>query len=105
MSIRGVRFRDFRGFQDASLDLKPLTVLLGPNSAGKSAWGHALSAMAHAHYLHPSGERITLSADPREADQWPIDLGLLSDLRTHTGKSRVVIGLQTSEGWVDFGFG
>jgi predicted ATPase len=105
VSIRAIRLREFRGFRDATINLKPLTVLLGPNSAGKSAWGHALAAIAHADSLYPSGDRLTLSPGPKEADEWPIDLGLLSDLRNNAGTGRVVIGTQTLEGWVEFGFG
>jgi predicted ATPase len=105
VSIRAIRLREFRGFRNATINLKPLTVLLGPNSAGKSAWGHALAAIAHAHSLYPSGDRLTLSPDPKEADEWPIDLGLLSDLRNNAATDRVLIGAQTAEGWVEFGFG
>jgi len=105
MNVQAVRLRNFRGFRSATLPLRPLTILLGPNSAGKSAWGHAMAAMAHAHALYPSGDRLTLTANPTEAEEWPIDLGLLSDLRSTGTSDRVFVGLQTSEGWVDFGFG
>ena len=49
MNIRAIRLQNFRGFRDACIELKPLTVLLGPNSSGKSSFGQALAAMAHAH--------------------------------------------------------
>jgi len=96
--------QNFRGFQDAKIDLKPLTVLLGPNSAGKSSFGHALAAMAHAHRLFANTPQATLTpAD--DASVWPVDLGFTRDLRTHGALGPVKIGLRTSEGWIDLGFG
>lgn len=36
MRVRKVRLKDFRGFEDETLDLdRPLTVLIGTNGAGK----------------------------------------------------------------------
>lgn len=105
MNIKAIRLRNFRGFRDASIELKPLTVLLGPNSAGKSAFGHALAAMAHAHKGGRSGPLPSLTAPKMHADDWPIDLGETNDLRTMGAEGPVQIGLETSAGWVGFGFG
>jgi predicted ATPase len=106
MSISKVRLRNFRGFSDETLDLKPLTVLLGPNSSGKSSFSHPLAAASHCQRLY-SGRRDA-SLTPRnasEADGWPIDLGSYDDLVTSGSKDRVYIDLLTTEGWVEFGFG
>jgi hypothetical protein len=105
MSIDAVRLRNFRGFRDAQIDLKPLTVLLGPNSSGKSSFGHALSAMAHAHWAAIGSGQATLSPRGRNAEDWPVDLGEYRDLRTDGVNERVYIDLLTETGWVSFGFG
>jgi predicted ATPase len=106
MNIKAIRLRNFRGFRDATIELKPLTVLLGPNSAGKSAFGHALAAMAHAHSEFRGSVRATLSPrDGKDAEKWPIDLGKHSDVCTEGSSDRVYIDLQTRDGWLNFGFG
>jgi predicted ATPase len=106
MSIEGIRLRNFRGFRDVAIEIKPLTVLLGPNSSGKSSFGHALAAMAHAHWLHTGSAQATLS--PRranEAQEWPIDLGMYNDLRTEGSTERVCIDVLLNTGRVALGFG
>lgn len=106
MSIHGIRLRNFRGFQEASIELKPLTVLLGPNSSGKSAFGHALAAMAHAQWRHSGSVHASLTPKTaKEAEEWPIDLGRYADLHTEGIDDRVYVDLLTPEGYVDFGFG
>jgi predicted ATPase len=107
MNIKAIRLRNFRGFRDATIKLKPLTVLLGPNSAGKSAFGHALVAMAHAHSEFRGSVRATLTPrDRKDAESWPIDLGKHSDVCTVGTKDRVFIDLQTQDdSWLKFGFG
>ncbi|HEX3103052.1 MAG TPA: AAA family ATPase [Terriglobales bacterium] len=104
MSIQAIRLRNFRGFRDVTLPLKPLTVLLGPNSSGKSSFGHALAAMAHSQKRDPGGQRpsLTPKTDP---DEWPIDLGSTNDLRTRGESGRVYVGLEMTSGSVEFGFG
>lgn len=106
MPVDAIRLRNFRGFEHAEVDLKPLTVLLGPNSSGKSSFGHALAAMAHAQNLFGRTSRLTLTPESvEEGRKWPVDLGRLADLRTAGCKDRVYIGLRTAEGWVELGFG
>jgi predicted ATPase len=106
MSVEAISLRNFRGFRAAEIELKPLTVLLGPNSSGKSSFGHAISAMTHAHRAHVSSNRPTLSPiSAKDAQEWPVDLGSLKDLRTSGVQERVYIGLRTGSGWVEFGFG
>lgn len=102
MAITSVRLRNFRGFRDTAIQLKPLTVLLGPNSAGKSCFGHALVSLAHAHRVYASTPQASLTpTDPG----WPVDLGGTQDLRTVGTEGPVGVGLETTGGLVEFGFG
>lgn len=105
MSISELKLINFRGFRQESIQLKPLTVLLGPNSAGKSAFAQALAAMAHAHRAYGSGPQASLTPPKLEIDNWPVDLGQTRDLRTHGAEGPVRIGLKTREGWIELGFG
>jgi predicted ATPase len=105
MSMSTVRLQNFRGFQDASIDLKPLTVLFGPNSAGKSSFGHALAAIAHAHRSFAGTPQATLTPRRDDAAAWPVDLGSTRDLRTQGAQGPVKIGLKSVEGWIELGFG
>lgn len=105
MNITAISLRNFRGFQDSMIELKPLTVLLGPNSAGKSSFGHALAAMAHAHKIYRSGVPVSLTPPKTEVDKWPVDLGEFNDLRTTGTNGRVQIGLKTRTGMLELGFG
>lgn len=106
MNIKEIRLQNFRGFKDESIILKPLTVLLGPNSAGKSSFGQALAAMAHVHKYYASTPQASLTPPPQQdIETWPVDLGKTNDLRTEGTKGPVIIGLLTSGGWVELGFG
>lgn len=106
MAITAIGLCNFRGYRRASIALKPLTVLLGPNSAGKSSFGHALAAMGHAQWIHGGTVQATLSPrDANAAEQWPIDLGQYADLRSEGSTDRVYIELTTDYGPIEFGFG
>jgi len=105
MSITAISLKNIRAFRKLELPLKPLTVLLGPNSAGKSTAGQVLAAMAHAHRTQQRFSKPTLSPETREVAEWPVDLGLLEDLRIKGAQGTVEIGLQTVDGWVRYGFG
>src|ERR1700733_13991333 len=98
MGIKKIALQNFRGFHDARIELKPLTVLLGPNSAGKSSFGHALAAMSHAHRVFAGTPQATLTPRARDAKNWPVDLGELGDLRTEGATGPVKIELETSAG-------
>ncbi len=105
MSITALRLKRFRGFPDAHISIRPLTVLLGPNSAGKSSFGHALAAMAYAHKVFAAGPQATLTASATDAEDWPVDLGKTSDLRTSGTHGPICVGLTTGAGYVEYGFG
>lgn len=105
MSLRGIRLRNFRGFANAALELKRLTVLLGPNSSGKSSFGHALVAMTHAHRRYRGTPQATLTPRKSDVEDWPVDLGELRDLRTTGTSGPVIVDLTTSVGLIKIGFG
>ncbi|WP_263379546.1 AAA family ATPase [Granulicella paludicola] len=104
MSLLSVRLENFRGFSDASIDTKPLTVLVGANSSGKSSFSHALSAMAHAQRLYSNSPTLTLTPVSNLED-WPADLGDLADLRKAGSDGSVCISIRTDEGTIRWGFG
>jgi len=105
MSIQAIRLRNFRGFKDVTLPLKPLTVLLGPNSSGKSSFSHPLAALAHCQRAYAGTRNASLTPENAEkASQWPIDLGGYRDLVTHGCNEKIYVNLLASEGWVEFGF-
>ncbi len=92
MTVTGMRLRQFRGFVDADIELQPLTVLLGVNSAGKSSFGQALA------YLRQ------VDREPSPADD-QVDLGNYRSLLHKGGEGPVEIELNTSSGAIAFGFG
>jgi len=106
MNIKAISLRNFRGFRDARIELKPLTVLIGSNSAGKSSFGQALAALAHVHRTYASTPQASLTPPPNDkVEDWPVDLGTTSDLRTEGAKGPVKIELETINGLVELGFG
>jgi AAA ATPase domain/AAA domain, putative AbiEii toxin, Type IV TA system len=105
VSIRKISLHNFRGFRGAEIELKPLTVLLGPNSAGKSSFGHALAAMTHAHRVYAGTPQATLTPIAGSTAAWPVDLGNLDDLRTNGATGPVKVGIETAAGFIETGFG
>lgn len=104
MPIEGLRLTRFRGYRDtATIELKPLTVLLGPNSAGKSSFGQALVGLASAQQ-NAGGEEVDLAAHNSNHDA-PVDFGSFSDLCTDGGPGPIQIGVRTQAGWIDLEFG
>lgn len=105
MPIEALRLRRFRGFQDVQLPLLPLTILLGPNSAGKSCFGHAIVGLAQAQ-RRAGGSPLDLS-EPNDAttQNWPVDLGQFKDLRTTDLDGPVGITMTTQFGDVELEFG
>src|SRR4051812_46797522 len=77
--IQSVQLRRFRGFAIASIQLRPLTVLLGPNSAGKSSFIQALAAL---HFIRRQKiSPATLSPIGLSMSSWPFDFGNRSSLQ------------------------
>src|SRR5690348_4930879 len=75
MTTEKIRLQNFRGYSDVPLRLKPLTVLLGANSSGKSSFSQPLAALSHCQSLYEG--RRDASLTPRtaiEAAEWPVDL-------------------------------
>lgn len=105
MGVKKLTLHNFRGFRDAEIELKPLTILLGPNSAGKSSFGHALAAMAHAHRVFAGTPQASLTPALATRDSWPIDLGTLQDLRTTGTSGPVRVEMETDAGLIETGFG
>src|SRR4051812_3726217 len=103
-SIRLVRFR---GFEDATLALRPLTLIMGPNSSGKSTFGQALVALQQVHRRRSLLPR--LDEEDRSGDMWPIDLGTYQDLITEgcSGDVTVAVGFEADgfRGAIEYGFG
>jgi len=68
--ITGISIENFKGIRDrVDIDLRPITLLFGPNSAGKSTILHAL------HYAREIFERHNLNPDQTLAGGKYIDLG------------------------------
>lgn len=100
MLIDVLNLKNCRGFKEVTLQMKPLTLLLGPNSAGKSTLCKMLVALSKIH----KGAK----ADPslQFADEDTLELGSYSDL-VYFGdtESPVVVGLGVPNGYIEFGFG
>lgn len=68
--ITGISIENFKGIGDkVEIELRPITLLFGPNSAGKSTILHAL------HYAREIFERHNLDADLTRAGGRYVDLG------------------------------
>lgn len=99
MSIEYIRLENFKGFKSSKLNLKPLTILIGPNSAGKSTFGQALVALSKA---HRRGRNLSLSFD-RDCST---EFGTYEELVCSHGSGGLVkIELGLKSGPVVFGFG
>lgn len=99
MDIKSIRLQNFKGFKDATLKLKPLTVILGPNSAGKSSFGQALVALSKS---NASKGIPSLRFDKSSS----VEFGSYSDL-VHGGNPDlpVIIELGLTSGKVTLAFG
>jgi len=105
MPIEAIRLRRFRGFVDVRLPLAPLTVLLGPNSAGKSCFGHALVGLAQAQRSAGGSPLDLAEPDGATTLTWPVDLGRFHDLRTTGIDGPVSLTMSTQYGDVELDFG
>jgi AAA ATPase domain len=101
MDIKYIRLQNFKGFKAAKLELKPLTVILGPNSAGKSSFGQALVALSKSN-ADASKDVLSLAFD-KEAT---VEFGGYADLVHQGGYGQpVVIELGLKSGVISYGFG
>jgi predicted ATPase len=99
MPIKSIRLQNFKGFKNVKLDLKPLTVLLGPNSSGKSSFGQALVALSKNNLSRDRALSLSLAGPS-------INFGKYSDL-IHEGckGEHVIIEVETNSGALTLGFG
>lgn len=92
MRIRSLTLQNFRGFEDATVDLdRPLTVLFGVNGSGKSSVLQAC-AMALSRVLLESRK---LEREPRAARVWH---HFIDDGDVHSGARGLVIDAELSNG-------
>lgn len=99
MSIKSIRLQNFKGFKDARIELKPLTVILGPNSAGKSCFGQALVALSKS---NAENDVLSLAFDQSSS----VEFGGYSDLIHHGCEGQLVmIEIELSSVSVKLGFG
>jgi len=99
MSINSIRLQNFKGFKGAILPLKPLTVILGPNSAGKSCFGQALVALSKSNE-RPGASNLVFDENSS------IEFGRYSDLVHYNCKGQTIfidVGLGNSI--IRLGFG
>lgn len=84
--ITNISIANFKGIGErVSLELKPITLLFGPNSAGKSTVLHAL------HYAREIFERHNLDPDQTITGGKYIDLGGFASFVHHHDKTREVV--------------
>lgn len=96
--ITGLTIENFKGIRDrVKLDLRPITLLFGANSAGKSTILHAL------HYAREVFERHNLDADQTIAGGPFVDLGGFRNF-IHRGKPQIPVSDDLSSG-DDRGYG
>ena len=93
--ITGITIENFKGIRDrVTLDFRPITLLFGANSGGKSTILHAL------HYAREVFERQNLDADRTIAGGPFVDLGGYRNFR-HQHMSRTDSRLGASTDWGD----
>jgi hypothetical protein len=104
--ITSISLERFRGFHSATLELKPLTVILGANSAGKSSFLQALAALHFIRRLKISP--ATLTPDGVNYSSWPLDFGtrqtLQSDGTLHEGGVRIKVGVRHADASADIAY-
>ncbi len=85
--LRSWTLRDFKSVGDATIELAPLTVLVGANSAGKSSVMHSMLMVAQAAAVPPHGGGFPLNGPL-------VELGEFADVRRVGGvrSARVAVG-------------
>lgn len=89
--LTGIILENFKAFKHRQIiPIRPLTLIYGPNSAGKSSIIHALALLRHAFLNNGHAE-----ADPVELGWSKVRLGGWQNLvHVHDGRSTFKIGLQ-----------
>ncbi len=79
--ITRIRMTNFRAFEEAEIEFRPITVLVGPNNSGKSALTSALATLAQTVRSPDPRSALLLSGDY-------VDLGTYKDVvfGNHRGK-------------------
>lgn len=104
--IRKLRLQRFRGFRDVTLPLNRLTVLLGPNSSGKSTFASALVALREIQESKTGEPALA----PESGRTWPVELGSYDELFHDSPDARsegddIGVAVELASGWVNMGFG
>lgn len=74
MKLNSIKLVRFKAFAEADFSIAPLTVLIGPNNAGKSTLLQALALMkqsASAGRFNPSGDIVDLGNSIDNLTHWP----------------------------------
>jgi energy-coupling factor transporter ATP-binding protein EcfA2 len=103
--LKRIGLTRFKAFQQAEIELAPLTVLIGHNNAGKSTVLHALTLLAQTleqpqgEQLATSGPRVDLGNDPMDLTHGPRHEGwgiaLLWDGEAESIPTQVQIDVRT----------
>jgi predicted ATPase len=97
--ITGITFENFMAFSEKQvIPIRPITLVFGPNSSGKSSIFRALAALKHVSETHGDAEPDLVDA------QWSsMRLGGWQNLvRHHLGSGEIKLGLKTP--WVPINF-
>lgn len=93
--IKSISLKNFKGFsEEVRIDIRPITLLFGANSAGKSSILHAL------HYLREILERNNTNPDRTQQGGTAIDLGGFLNLvhgRSQDREIEIEIGLELGD--------
>lgn len=100
MYISKLELKQFKRFSEASIDLgSPITVLLGPNSSGKSSIIKAILALKQT--ASPTNENETLATQGEY-----VDLGVYRDyVHDHEVESKIELATTIVGDWVGFPIG
>lgn len=108
--ISSVGLRRFRGHANTTLELKPLTVILGANNAGKSSILQAIAALRYIRSLRSTPATLMPNVDAPY--QWPLDFGGRETLQRYGSLDEGGIGIEIAtrgrdgaEGRVAYEFG
>ncbi len=96
MSIEAIRLQNFMAFEDTGwVELRPITLLFGRNSSGKSALIRALLLLRQS--LQPPDDRVFVFSTP-----YGVDIGGFREM-THAGKEESIVRFHFRCTSVEFG--